>query len=323
MKKLLGIVVLGLLWCNILPAKILNIENKIQIEVPSSHKFIKYDNEEIIEFIEEFTDNYEGMEIDIYLVGPSKYVDLEKAILNGEDPMDNKYVQSIMKKLERKNFQDEVKAGKWMISEAKKIMKKEKIDFITYALVLNKSLIKLAREEEIANTSDEKINDIINELQTMNNQELKGKTKEIRKLITAMSGNNKSIPVNENMTINLNKFVIAKNENDKLFLKSSGKGIWIMDAIKLDVMLNLFVAEHNNKTYAFISACYVNCSKFDSKFNIMIKPVFSTNMQIQKTTSSLSGDSNLTEQLKALNELYKSGALTKEEFEKAKKKLLD
>ena len=43
MKRLLGIVVLGLLWCNALPAKILNIENKIQIEVPSSHKFIKYD----------------------------------------------------------------------------------------------------------------------------------------------------------------------------------------------------------------------------------------------------------------------------------------
>ena len=28
-------------------SKILNIENKIQIEVPASHKFIKYDNEEV------------------------------------------------------------------------------------------------------------------------------------------------------------------------------------------------------------------------------------------------------------------------------------
>ena len=28
------------------------------------------------------------MEIDLYLLGPKKYVDLEKAILDGEDPMD-------------------------------------------------------------------------------------------------------------------------------------------------------------------------------------------------------------------------------------------
>ena len=126
---------MGLLWCNILPAKILNIENKMQIDVPLSHKYIKYDNEELRESIDELTESIEGMEINLYLVAPSKYVDLEKAILDGEDPMDNEYVQSIMKKLQKKNFQDEIKAGEWMISEAKKIMKKEKIDFITYVFV--------------------------------------------------------------------------------------------------------------------------------------------------------------------------------------------
>jgi hypothetical protein len=55
----------------------------------------------------------------------------------------------------------------------------------------------------------------------------------------------------------------------------------------------------------------------------MIKPTFSTKEQIQKTKSNLSADSNLTEHLKTLSELYKSGALTKEEFTKAKKKLLN
>jgi hypothetical protein len=35
------------------------------------------------------------------------------------------------------------------------------------------------------------------------------------------------------------------------------------------------------------------------------------------------GDENLSDELVKLNELYKTGALTKEEFEKAKKKLLD
>ncbi len=68
-----------------------------------------------------------------------------------------------------------------------------------------------------------------------------------------------------------------------------------------------------------LSTCYVECSKFNSKFDKMIKPIFSTNTQVQKTTSNISGSNDLVEWLKALNELYKSGVLTKEEFEKVKK----
>ena len=298
-------------------SKILNIENKIQIEVPASHKFIKYDNEEVKNSIEEFVQDYEGMEIDLYLVGPKKYVDLEKAILDGEDPMNNEYGRSIMNKLKRKNFKDEVRAGKWMVSEAKKIMKKEKIDFITYVLVSNQSWIKISAEE------GDELGDMINEIQTMDNQELKEATKEIRKEITKLSGNNKSIPINESMTINLNKFDIAKNENDELFLKSNGKLIMIFEAIKLDIMLNVFIAEHNSKTYAFISACYVDCSKFNSKFNNMIKPVFSTIKKTVKTKTINSSNNDLIEQLEQLNSLFKSGVLTKEEFAKAKKKILN
>ena len=318
MKKLLGIVVLSLLWCNILSAKILNIENKVLLEVPSSHKYIEYDNEEARESIEKLTDLMEDLEIKMFLVGPSKYVDFEKAILDGENPMENKYVKSIIKKGEKKRFTNEVQQGKWFVSEAKKIMKKEKIDFVTYALVSNKSLVEIASEDE----GDEAA-DMINELKTMNNSELKEKTKEIRKLLTLLAGNNKSILVNDDMTINLNKFKIAKNEYENLFLKSSGKMIYIMGPLRLDIMLNLFLTDHNDKGYLFLSACYVDCSKFNSKFDKMIKPIFSTNTQVKKTTSNISVSSDLTEQLKTLNELYKSGALTKEEFTKAKKKLLN
>ena len=95
MKKFLTIIVTGLLWCNILPAKILNIENQILLEVPSSHEYIEYDNEETMEFIEEATDLFEGFEIKIFLVGPRNYIEFEKAMLDGEDMMENKYVKSI------------------------------------------------------------------------------------------------------------------------------------------------------------------------------------------------------------------------------------
>ncbi len=317
MKKILGILVLGLLWCNALPAKILNIENKIQIEVPSSHKFIKYDNEEVRESIDEFTDSIDGMEIDLYLVGPSKYVDFEKAMMDGEDPMDNEYVKAIMKKLEKKNFQNEDKALKWIISESKKIMKKEKIDFITYILISNKTLIEML-------PNDDEIVDMLTELQSMNNSELIQQTKEIKKEIATLEGANKQRILAGPTSFTYNKFKIAKNEYGNLFLKGPSKFFMaINEYLTIDAVLNVYLAEHNNKTYFFISACYVNCSKFSNKFDKMIKPTFSTNVQTQKSKSSLSGDSNLTEQLKALSELYKSGALTKEEFTKAKKKLLN
>ena len=318
MKKLLGIVVLGFLWCNILPAKTLNIQNQMTLDVPSSHVFIEYDNEEAIESIKEVTDIIEGLEIKMFLVGPSKYVEFEKAILDGEDPMENKYVKSIMKKAEKKRFKDEVQQAKWLISEAKKIMKKEKIDFITYALVSNKSLTELALKDE-----GDEVSDMITELQNMNNSELEQSTKEIRKTLTYLGGNNKTIFINEDMTIILNEFKIAKNEYGNLFLKSNGKMIWVMGAMKLDIMLNLFVTENSDKAYLFMSACYVNCSKFNSKFDKMIKPINSTNTKVQKTTINTSDDGSLTEQLQVLTELYKSGTLSKEEFEKAKKKILD
>ena len=318
MKKLLVILVLVFFWFNILAAKILNIENQILLEVPSSHEYIEYENEEVRESIEEITDLIEGLEIKMFLIGPSKYVEFEKAILDGEDMMENKYVKSIMKKAEKKRFKDEVQQSKWLISEAKKIMKKEKIDFITYAIVSNQSLTKLALEDE-----GDEVSDMITELETMNNFELKEKTKEIRKQLTLLAGNNKSILINEDMTINLNKFKISKNDYGKLFLKSNGKMIWIMGPIKLDIMLNLFVAENNDSAYLFLSACYVNCSKFNSNFDKMVKPIISKNTKVQKTTNNISDSGDLTEQLKALNELYKSGALTKEEFTKAKNKILN
>ena len=322
MKKLLGIIVLGLFWCNTLPAKILDIENKIQIEVPSSHKFIRYNNEEITESINELKDSIDGIEVDFYLVGPSKYVDLEKAlVIDGEDPMENEYIKSIIKKyerkLERKLLQDPLKAGKWIISEMKKIMKKEKIDFITYVFVINKTLIEMSSEED-------EIIDMLTELQSMNNSELIKQTKEIKKEIASFEGASRTSYAIGPSTFTYNKLKISKNKNGNLFLKGPSKFFMaINETMTIDAVLNVYLGEHNNKTYGFISACYVDCSKFNSKFDKMIKPTFSTNVQTQKTKSSLSNDSDLTEQLKALSELYKSGVLTKEEFTKAKKKLLN
>ena len=57
-------------------------------------------------------------------------------------------------------------------------------------------------------------------------------------------------------------------------------------------------------------------AKSTSKPNLEID----TNEEIE---NSLNDTKNLTSELNKLNELLKSGALTQEEFEKAKKKILD
>jgi hypothetical protein len=55
----------------------------------------------------------------------------------------------------------------------------------------------------------------------------------------------------------------------------------------------------------------------------MIKPVFSKIKKTVKTKTMNSSNNDLIEQLEQLNSLFKSGVLTKEEFEKAKKKILN
>ena len=302
-------------------AKILNIENKMQIEVPSSHKFIRYDNPEMTEFFNELKNSIDGMEVDYYLVGPSKYVDIEKAIIKGEDPMENEFVKSIIKKyekkLERKMLQDPIKAGKWIISEIKKIMKKEKIDFITYAFVINKTLIEMSSGED-------EIIDMLTELQSMNNSELIQQTKEFKKEIAPLDGASRTSYAFGPTTFTYNKLEIGKNKNGNLFLKGPSKFFMaINETMTIDAVLNIYLGEHNNKTYGFISACYVDCSKFNGKFDKMIKPVFYTIKQNLKTKTTNSSNNDLIEQLEQLNSLFKSGVLTKEEFEKAKKKILN
>ena len=285
----------------------------INFEVPESHIYIEYTNDEVEDFFQEFIDS---ANIKIYLMGPKKYVDLERAILNGEDVMNNQYAKSIVKKMEKKNFKDEVQASKWVMSEVKKIMKKEKIDFISYVIFSDQNLKKTF--------SDNDFSGIIDELNQMNSSELAEQTKEIRKMITSLSGNNKSIPINDDMTINLSKFKISKSKNNQLYLKSAGDIIYIYGPMRLDIDLNLFLTEYNDKAIMLISACYVDCSKFNSKFDKMRKNSFN-NIKINKTKINNNNDinSDIIEQLEQLNSLYKSGVLTKEEFEKAKKKILN
>ena len=91
--------------------------------------------------------------------------------------------------------------------------------------------------------------------------------------------------------------------------------------IKDKKCVRLIKGDFNNKLFMFDGFCVVNCSNFFSNFDQIVKNSFNQKSSINR--KSISVDKNIVEQLEQLNSLFKSGVLTEEEFEKAKKKILN
>ena len=121
------------------------------------------------------------------------------------------------------------------------------------------------------------------------------------------------------MSFKINKFQIAKNEYNELFLNANGIVNWINIA---KLQYNIFITKKNDRLFLILSECWINCPKQNSKFQKMIKPAFSEKKSVTKTVSTQEISTGIVDQLKQLEQLYDEGALTKEEFEKAKKKVL-
>ncbi|MDB2499924.1 SHOCT domain-containing protein [Candidatus Pelagibacter sp.] len=69
---------------------------------------------------------------------------------------------------------------------------------------------------------------------------------------------------------------------------------------------------------------YLGVSAILTGFKAKNEKALEETRNIEKENDQLKvGDDNLSDRLLKLNELFQSGALTKEEFEKAKKKILD
>ena len=307
MKKLLGIIALGLLWCNLLSAKIINIDNKLNLDVPQNHKLLKLDKD--FDIYGDFLEIFEMFEPQVFFVGPSSVVDLFQSMMNGEDPMNNKYIASFMKKAERKasTASDPYNLNQWYQKEIKRTLKQAKVDFDSYVLISEQNINEL-------DSSD--LGFDINEFLNMSNSELKQATNELRKEIT--ENDNKTIDFVFGKLV-IKKFEIGKNQSNEIFFHGEAKFYMaINDELSIDGNAAIYTKTNNNMTYAIISECYFTCPNHGKKFNKMIKPITSNNTNISNT-----GQSDIVKQLKALNELYKSGVLTKEEFEKAKKKLLN
>ena len=158
----------------------------------------------------------------------------------------------------------------------------------------------------------------IEDIREMSSSELKRFSKDIKSKIT--SGSN-SVMLMDGMSINFIKFDISKDLNNTPYLIFQAQVKYIIGATTMKLgNMNYYFSEFDNKLFVFSGICVVNCSSFNSDFKQIIDNSLNQTTLSQDTPSY---DVNFIDQLNQLSDLYKSGILTKEEFEKAKKKILN
>ena len=290
MKKIIEILFLFLFWNNFSFAKTINIEDKILLNVPENFNYIKLETDEVADYYDEFFSSL-GEFAAFYYIGTDDSIEFANSIINDQD----KLFEPIIKKMEKKNFSTEKSMMNFFSKEFKKLIKKYKYQGIMWVLV---------SEENLADT-DYDLFETVESLKNMSQADMNKTALEYKKELS----DEISIDGLEGLDLKISKFKIEKNKMNSptLDLKLAAK----MFNISWDVEIYAYLK--NNKPIIIGSECIGTCKGISGVKN---KIVYS---KVKTSTSSL----NIVDQLNSLNELYKSGVLTKEEFEKAKKKILN
>ena len=294
MKKLLGIVVLGLLLSHNSFAKTINIDDKILLNVPENFNYIKIETDELADYYAEFFSSL-GEDATFYYVGTDDSIEFANAMVNDQE----KVLESIMKKMEKKNFSTEKSMINFVSKEIKKLMKKRKYQGVIWVLV----------SEENLEDTDYDLFETVESLKNMSQADMSNEALEYKKELK------EELRVDgvEGLNLKVSKFKIEKNKiNSPAFdLKIAAN----MYNINWDMEVYGYLK--NNKPIIVGSECIGKCKGVTDVKNMI---VYSNTTSISTSSES---SSNIVDNLNKLNDLYKSGVLTKEEFEKAKKKILN
>ena len=244
--------------------------------------------------------------------------------------IDNKVLEIVNQVEAGKNF-EEIKVIKPIITKYNKM-----IDSFSDTKV--KSLLKTTKNILKKNNSgtfftyfgtDEKINDNdmlseyginIDEIREMSMSELLKFSNKIKNKIT--SGKDYYMFM-DGLFINFDKFTISKYSNKKPYLIINGDITYLLTSSKIKLgNIAYYISEVDDKLFVMDGYCVVDCKSFFSDFNQIIDNSFKSKNKSNKSMSSKK-DSDFINQIQELNELYKSGVLSKDEFEKAKKKILN
>jgi len=294
MKKLLGIVVLGLLDCNITFAKTINIDDKILLNVPENFNYIKIEADKVADYYAEFFSSL-GEDATFYYVGTDDSIEFANAMVNDQD----KVLEPIMKKMEKKNFSTEKSMINFVSKEIKKLMKKRKYQGVIWVLV----------SEENLEDTDYDLFETVESLKNMNQADMNKEALEYKKELKEEL----SVDAVEGLNLKVSKFKIEKNKINS-------------PAFDLKIAANMFNINWDMEVYGYLknnkpiivgSECIGKCKGVTGIKNMIVYS------DTTSTNTSSESSSNIVDNLNKLNDLYKSGVLTKEEFEKAKKKLLN
>ena len=244
--------------------------------------------------------------------------------------IDNKVLEIVNQVEAGKNF-EEIKVIKPIITKYNKM-----IDSFSDSKV--KSLLKTTKNILKKNNSgtfftyfrtEEKINDNdmlsefginIDEIKEMSSSELKKFSNKIKNEIT--SGKDYYMFM-DGLFINFDKFTISKYSNKKPYLIINGDITYLLTSSEINLgNIAYYISEVDDKLFVMDGYCVVNCKSFFADFNKIIDNSFKSKNKSSKSMSTKK-DSDFINQIQELNDLYKSGVLSKDEFEKAKKKILN
>ena len=315
MKNIINIFLLLIALTTNSSAKITNVDDQFKLDLPLKHTYL---NLEKIDSVNELFD-YESIKssgFKVYIVGDEKLMDLLQTYIEGGDITKNYHIKNFIKKAERKASNtnlSEKSFYNWGIKEMKKTLKKMNISGLTFVLY-NKDISSFNLSD-----LDEYFKDFdINELTSLTKQELKDFEKELKPYLKNI------LPVGP-YSIKINTFKLSKSNNDHIYLSATAKISYAINefaSLKGDGII--YITIKDNSFYIFYEECLVNCKTLKKRFQKSIEPV--VDQSSLKNSQLISNEINrddIVSQLEQLNKLYKSGVLTKEEFEKAKKRILN
>ena len=340
MKKLLGIVVLGLLLCSNVEAQTKNIGNGLSINIPNKYKYFELTFRQLVSRFPEIVSD-EQIYDDFGIGMGAKLIvitDNQKTIkffndvtsVTGLEKLNRKHVQPLMQKLQDQKFLDkmmkiiqkeEPNADFENMTEEEMVQLMEKIYdnpkmIKAFERLFKPNFKKFFAEYDLDKYTILLIGDKNAEyLEEIKDESISDLTQNLKDLLEEFYEDTKDPSLKD---IRDWQFEIAKNHNGNLYLYSD-------DNLQSPYVTSTYYSEtfwttHNNKIFIASSICTEKCNASTDLLDV-IKP---TNLFVESNSIATdSTNNNLVEQLNSLNKLYKSGALTKEEFEKAKKKLLN
>ena len=341
MKKVLGILVLGLLLIsNISQAKIKSIGNGLTINIPNKYKYFEITFRQLISRFPEIGSEdqiYDDLGIGmgtklIVIANNQKTLNLFNDLTSvaGLEKLNRKHLQPIIKKFTDPKFLEKMmkdlkslypNADLENMSEEEFMEMMEEVNdnpklIKKYEKIFNPYIKKFNREYDLDKYTMILIGDKNAEyLEEIKDESISDLTQNLKDLLEEFYEDSNDPSLKD---IRDWQFEIAKNHNGNLYLYSNDnlQSTYVNSKYHSET----FWTTHNNKIFIAISVCAEKCNASTDLLDV-IKP---TNLFVKSNSIATDSTNNdIVQQIKDLKELYDSGALTKEEFEKAKKKLLN